>query len=77
MTTQDRWCTLEANYKRLCTKFNFEDGIDFNIGELKRAVEKYAPVQPKVSHGNNTWINIIPPFELIDTGPEEPTKGKA
>jgi hypothetical protein len=38
LTTQDKWLTLEAIHKLIYNRFNFDDGIDFTIDELKKAV---------------------------------------
>jgi hypothetical protein len=83
------WLTLEAICKLLYSRFDFNDGIAFTIGELKRAVNKYGPVKAKVSGGNEfgiNWrikamkINLVT-FVLLssskDSQPEESTKGRA
>jgi hypothetical protein len=89
-TTNDKWLKLEAFSKLIYSKFGFNDGIDFTIRELKKAVSGLGPVVSKISSqaGNHTGIHLhekatkaclttfILLLSLKDTQPEEPTKGK-
>ena len=54
MTTNDKWLTLEAIRKLIYTRFDFDDGIDFTICELKKAVNGLGPLESKISQGNHT-----------------------
>ena len=88
-TTNDKWLTLGAIRKLIYTRFDFDDGIDFAVCELKRAVNELGPLESKISQGNCTGIHLRVKytgkhritFVLLssskDTQPEEPTKGKA
>jgi hypothetical protein len=88
--TNDRWLTLEAIRKLIYSRFDFNDGIDITVGELKRVVNEYGPVTTKISNGNETEIYLrmkeatkinLTRFVLLsrskDSQPEEPAKGKA
>jgi hypothetical protein len=48
-TTDDKWFNF---------RFDFNDRIEFTIGELHRAVNEYGPVKAKVSNGNETGIHL-------------------
>jgi hypothetical protein len=88
-TTDENGLTHEALCKTIYSRFDFHDGIDFTIGELKRAVKEYDLVVSGISQGNHTGIHLrekttkacLKAFILLlsskDTQPEEPTKGKA
>jgi hypothetical protein len=89
MQKHDKWWTLDAINKLLYTGFDVDNVIDFNIGELKRAVNKYGPVKAKVSDVNDAGIHLCVKAKKMnlmtcvllssskDAQPEEPMKGKA
>jgi hypothetical protein len=88
-TTNDKWLALEAIRKLIYSRFDFSDGIDFTICELKKAVNALGPVASTISQGNHTGIHLrekatkacLTTFILLsslkDTQPEEPIKGRA
>jgi hypothetical protein len=90
-TINDKWLTLSAICILIYSRFDFSDGIDFTVGELKSTVNALGPaVASKIVQGNHTGIHLrekatkvaylttfIPFSSLKDTQPEEPIKGKA
>ncbi len=89
ITTQDKCLTLEAIRHLIYTRFNFDNGIDYTVCELKKAVNEVGPLVSKILQGNRTGIYLRVKhtqksritFILLscsmDIQPEEPTKGKA
>jgi hypothetical protein len=57
-TTNSKWLTLEAIRKLIYCRFDLNDGIDFTIRELKKAVDELGPVVSKISQGNHTGIHL-------------------
>jgi hypothetical protein len=57
-TINDKWLTLEAFCKLMYCRFDLSYGIDFTVGELKRAVNTLGPVTSKISQGNHTGIHF-------------------
>jgi hypothetical protein len=88
-TINDKWLTLRAIRKLIYSRFDFDAGIDFTAGDLKRAVNALGPVASKISQRNHTRIHLrekatraclttcILLSSSKDTQPEEPIEGKA
>jgi hypothetical protein len=55
-TTNDKWLTPEAIRKLIYSRFNFSDGMDFTICELKKAANEVGPLWSKISPGNHTIV---------------------
>jgi hypothetical protein len=66
---------LEAIRKLIYSRFYLHDGIDFTIGELKRAVNKNGPVKAKVSNGKETEIYLPVCFQ-VQVNQKKPQKAK-
>jgi hypothetical protein len=50
--------SLKAICKLIYSRFDFSDGIDFTVGELKRAVNALGPVASKISQGNHAIARL-------------------
>ena len=58
-TPKDKWLMLKAICKLIYSRFDFSDGIDFTVHELKKAVNELGPMlASKISQGNHTGIHL-------------------
>jgi hypothetical protein len=61
----DKRLTLEAIRKLICTRFNFNAGIDFAVRELKKAANEVGPLGSKISQGNHAIVRSSGATEIF------------